>query len=793
MTISDTCYHCGLPNDPHQEHTATVLGETRHFCCPGCQAVASAIVANGLEDYYQFRTEPAVTGDAQLESTLAQLALYDDPALQEEFVYDEGANKSIQLTVEGITCAACGWLIEKQLARVNGIRKVAVNVAERRASVDWNDDAIKLSDIMTTMTKIGYQALPFQPDQHEASFKREQKTFLKKLGLAGLMTMQVMMLMAGLYFDLFGQIEAETRNYFHWVALVLTTPVVFYSGSQFYLGALKALSARTVNMDVPVTLAVFGTYFAGIKATITQTGEVYYESICMFVFLLLLSRFLEHRSRQRAAQISANMMQHIPVTANRIEPESGDTVQCLAKQLKEGDRVRVKSGEVIPIDGVIENGTAEIDESMLTGEFMPVTKSAQQTVYGGTVNQVGHIEINVSGTLKNALVNQIIRLQASAMAAKPKAALVADKFSRVFVAAVLTIAASTFAYWSYVGSGDAFWITISVLVATCPCALGLATPTAVTCAMAQLNKHGVLLKRADVLEQINDVTTFAFDKTGTVTQGKFSLATSWYLEGVEQTKVLQVVQSLESLSEHPIASAFQTCDNTLDVEGFTTFPGQGIEGKIDGQTYRLGSASFVGVKDNSPLADANVFLQANDILLAAYSVTDTIKPDVADTLAQLKQYHLLLLSGDEQSLVEKVGQAVGIEDMRGNKTPQQKLATVQSLQAAGESVVMLGDGINDAPVLGSADVAIAVGNATDVAKSAADIILLSERLSLLTLVFDMAKATKVKVKQNMAWAIGYNLLILPFAVSGVLTPWMAVVGMSLSSIIVVTNSMRLLK
>ena len=305
MASSSQCYHCGLPNDSKQIFETQILGDTRQLCCPGCLAVAQAIVDNGLEDYYQFRTEPANKSDDSILSTLDELAVYNDPALQEDFVFDEGHYKQIQLTLEGITCAACGWLIEKQLSKVKGIKQVAVNVQERRALVTWLDEDIKLSQIMASLKRIGYHASPFQADEHEASYKREEKAFLKKLGLAGIMTMQVMMLMAGLYFDWFGAIEQETRQYFYWVALTLTTPVVLYSGSNFYLGAIKALSAKTVNMDVPVTLAVFGTYIAGLRATLLETGEVFFESICMFIFLLLLSRFFEHRSRHKAAQISA--------------------------------------------------------------------------------------------------------------------------------------------------------------------------------------------------------------------------------------------------------------------------------------------------------------------------------------------------------------------------------------------------------------------------------------------------------------------------------------------------------
>mgnify|MGYP001361843205 CR=1 FL=1 len=785
------CYHCGLPAEADSPYHATILGKDRVMCCLGCQAVAEAIVDNGLEDYYQFRTEPAARGDTEFQATLGKLAMYDDPSLQEDFVIDEGNNKQIQLTVEGITCAACGWLIEKQLARVNGINQVSVNVSERRAAVTWSDEVIHLSGILKALKKIGYAALPFQPDQHEASYQNEQKQFLKKLGLAGLMTMQVMMLMTGLYFDLFGAIEAETRQYFYWVALVLTTPVVFYSGSTFYLGAIKAISARTVNMDVPVTIAVFGTYIAGIKSTLLETGDVYFESICMFIFLLLLSRYLEHRSRHRATQISANMMQYIPVTAHRLSND-GKVEPCLAKHLAVGNKVLVKAGETIPVDGRIIEGASAIDESMLTGEFEPVLKDTGAAVFGGTVNQQNTLTIEVHQQLKYALVNQIIRLQSTAMANKPKAAQMADSFSRYFVIAVLLISALTFTYWTIQGNNEAFWIAIAVLVATCPCALGLATPSALTCAMARLNKQGILLKRADALEQITGIDTIALDKTGTLTEGKFGIADRWFANPTQAEYLFNVTASLESRSEHPISKAFVTSE-PIAVSDFEVTAGGGIRGTVDGKQYLLGSATFTQAAPSAVPLIANVYLVCNGQCLAAYEVTDSLKSDTAETLAGLDDFQLVLLSGDTQQNVDKLAAKLPLAVATGELTPEQKYQAVQKLQAQGHKVMMLGDGINDAPVLASADVSVAVGNATDIARNAADVVLLSESLSTVPALVDIATKTRRKIRQNILWALGYNLLILPFAVSGLLLPWMAVIGMSLSSIIVVSNSTRLLK
>ncbi len=511
----------------------------------------------------------------------------------------------------------------------------------------------------------------------------------------------------------------------------------------------------------------------------------------MFIFLLLLSRFLEHRSRHRAAQISANMMQYVPVSATKIDVH-GKVSQCLAKQLVVGDVVIVKPGETIPIDGTVVEGTASVDESMLTGEFNPVSKTDKSTVYGGTVCQDGALTITVTQTLKNALVNQIVRLQASAMASKPKAAQLADNFSRYFVTAVLVIAGLTYAYWTLQESNEAFWITISVLVATCPCALGLATPSALTCAMAKLNRQGILLKRADALEQITTIDTIALDKTGTLTEGKFTVANRWFAQGVNENSVMDIAIALEARSEHPIAKAFKGPSNHR-VKDFSVTPGGGISGEVNDVTFLMGSASFVGIDESSVSINANVFLAVNGQLLAAFEVCDTLREDTRATLDVLNTDKMLVvLSGDTQHNVDLLTETLPIHVGKGGLTPEDKFQQVQDMQNNGKRVMMMGDGINDAPVLASADVAIAVGNATDVAKTAADVILLGDQLLSVPELINTAKQVKQKIRQNIGWSVGYNILILPFAVSGLLSPWMAVVGMSLSSIIVVTNSTRLL-
>ena len=792
-----TCFHCGLDAPNEHQFVVRIFDKPQVMCCPGCQAVAQSIVDNQLTDYYQFRTEKALQAPSADEQAalLSKLSIYDAPELQSDFVIDTGDLKEVQLTLEGITCAACGWLIERHLVKQPGVIQNAVNVGAARASIKWDPSQISLSAILSGLSSLGYEAQPFSPEQHELTYQKAHKQFIKQLGLAGIMTMQVMMLSMGFYFDWLGNIDAVMREYFQWISLVLTTPVVFYSGSTFYLGAIKAISQRRLNMDVPVTIAILGTYLAGIKATYLHTGDVFFESICMFIFFLLTSRFLEHRARYKATEIASNTMKYVPVSASVLTPESSEVSIVTAKSLTPGQIVLVKPGEIIPIDGIITQGSTLIDESMLTGEFEPVTKSKGQQVFGGTLNRHQSIEINVTSELKYALVNQILRLQTNAMAQKPQIAIMADRLSQYFVSAVLIIATITYFTWEALGNPDAFWITVTILIATCPCALGLATPSALTSAMARLQRSGVLLKQANVLEALNDINHIIFDKTGTLTQGQFSIKRTVCVSNENESELLALIASLEQYSEHPIAHAFKEF-KVHPVTQPKQYLNLGVEGTIHGHTYRCGQAKFMHHNDqiaqHPAISNATIYIENDTSILGAIWLDDALKEDTLSTVKQLRLFKQTILSGDAEVNVNAIGNQLDIPSRHAQCSPKDKLQIVSHFQTQGDRILMLGDGINDSPVLAQANVSVSVGNASDLAKNASDILFLHPSIAPLPLLIALAQRCKTVVKQNFMWALGYNLLILPFGIAGYLTPWMAALGMSLSSIIVVYNSSRLL-
>ena len=471
----------------------------------------------------------------------------------------------------------------------------------------------------------------------------------------------------------------------------------------------------------------------------------------------------------------------------------GEHQLVLAKTLVAGQQVVVKVGQIIPIDGKVIQGVAQVNESMLTGEFELVTKHPQDSVYAGTINQVGTIVVEVSHALKLSLANQINQLQQAAMLAKPKIALLADRMAQYFVIFVLFAAVASFTTWHFIESDRAFWVAISVLIATCPCALGLATPVSLSCAIANLNKQGVLLKRADVLEQLNNIDWVGLDKTGTLTEGKFVLQTLHNLSELSDQYILTLAASLEQFSSHPIASVFKHHVDLLEVNNAKELIAQGIIGHIAGKEYRIGSSTLMDVVIPLHLQGLSVYLACENHLLAAFKLNDNLRQDSHALLDSFKPRHVELLSGDNLHVVQQLAQTLKISDWHGQLNPQQKLALIKQAQHSGHRVLMVGDGINDAPVLAQADVSITLGMSTDIAKSSADIILLENSLQKIPVLFKIAAKTQAIIQQNMLWALAYNILILPLAVLGILSPLAAVIGMSLSSLLVVLNASRLLR
>ncbi|MCE9955797.1 heavy metal translocating P-type ATPase [Aeromonas rivipollensis] len=788
------CFHCGEPVSTGSDFTLEIKGIAQPMCCPGCQAVAQTILECGLASYYEHRTAPGIKGEL-VPSELAALTHYDLAEVQQEFVTETGTLREIQLSVEGLTCAACAWLIERHLMGLPGLNYVNVNTTTHRARIKWDPDKLSLSDILKGFAKIGYRAYPFQTHSQEALYAREVRSYMFRMALAGLGSMQVMMCAVALYMDLFISVEEEFMIYFKWISLLLSTPIMIYSAQPFYAGAWRSLRQGHLSMDVSVSLALIGAFVASIWATVFNTGEVYYDSITMFVFFLLLGRLLELRARRKASESSSNLARLVPIMATRIDADGEHEVA--AKTLRVGDRVRVLAGATLPADGIITLGQASLNEAMLTGEQLPLLKQAGDPVFAGTINTDAPLLIRVSHPIEESRLAQIMRLQDHALDDKPAIAQLADVLSRHFILVLLLIAAGVWTFWHFHAPERAFWVTLSVLVATCPCALSLATPTALTSATAHLTRSGILLRRGHVLDVLTRANRIVMDKTGTLTTGNISLVAIQPLAGLGEDECLAIARALEAYSEHPIARAFRSKgaeDVMLPASEVTPVIGHGIQGRIAGKHYRIGSPRWLALADEQEATQGLAIYLADETgPLARFTLADTVRADAGALIQAFKAAGLqtTILTGDSSPQADAVARELGVDELVKGVTPDGKLAYLKAREAAGDISIMVGDGINDAPVLAGAHASFAMAGGTDLAKNSADAILLADDLSRLLTARALALRTRRIIQENFAWSIGYNLLVLPLAASGWLPPYLAAAGMSLSSLIVVTNSMRL--
>lgn len=799
-----SCFHCGLPIPPGSEYRTRIGESDRSMCCPGCVAVAEAILAAGLADYYRFREAPGNRPDDLVPEELRELRIFDDPEVQREFVRrDEDSMREATLTFDGITCAACGWLIEAHLSKQDGVERVHFNLSQRRAWIRWNEERVRLSRLLGAVSDVGYRARPWQPDRQEQILQDESRRALRRLGVAGLGAMQVMMLSAGLYAGAFHGIETEYRDFLRWVSFLLTTPIVFYSAQPFFTSAWRDLRIRRLGMDVPVSLAIGSAWAVSTGATLRGTGEVYFDSVCMFTFFLLLGRFLEQRARHRADSATRALLRGLPRTAVRLAGDGEEVVPLRA--LVRGDRVLVKPGAMVPADGQVLEGKSSVDESLVTGESFPRPKAEGDSLIGGTQNLESPLILSVTQTGPDSVLSTIVALRDRASAERPPAALLADRVARYFVAVLLAIAALVGLVWWRIAPEDAFWITLSVLVATCPCALAIATPAALTCATNALARSGVLITRGHVLETLARVTHVIFDKTGTLTTGRLGIRSQWALRGIGEREALGIAAALERHSEHPIAAAFTrlAAERAIPlppVRSVRATANQGLEGTLRGRTHRIGRPTWVIALSDSekcpePPAGAGVWVLLGDASgpLAWFELDDPPRPEAPGVIAALRDRGLSLglLSGDPSEAVHEVAAHLGIDEAVAGAVPEEKLRRVRDLQSRGAVVAMLGDGVNDAPVLGAAQVSLAMAGGTDLAKTSADAVLLGDDLRGLLRAVDCGGRTRRIIRQNLAWALVYNLSVLPLAAAGQIAPWLAAAGMSTSSLLVTANALRL--
>lgn len=808
--MSNDCFHCGLPVPKGSaSYSVTINEKDQPMCCTGCQAVAQTIVDNNLTDFYNHRTKKS-TKPADLIP--AELQIYDNNVLQQSFVtFDNneknGSIREASLILEGIVCAACVWLNERNVKALAGVLGFRVNYSTHRASLKWDNDKIKLSDVLKAIADTGYNAHPFDPSRLETLHRKEKSAALRRIALAGIGMMQVMMPAIAIYIGENSDMTDSMRHFLRWISLIVTTPVVLYSSQVFFTAAWRDLKRGVFGMDVPVSIAIGSAYLASVWATLSNTGEVYFDSVVMFTFFLLLGRFLEMGARHKAGQVADALVRLLPDTVIRLDKNNkGEESQTVitASELVLGDKILIKPGGIIPADGKVFEGLSSVNESLLTGESLPSHKAVGDNLIGGTVNVESPLVMSVDKLGDSTMLSSIIRLLDRAQSEKPNLAKFADRSAGWFVLLLLGIALAVFVYWWFTEPTQAFWVALSVLVITCPCALSLATPAALTAATGNLTEKGVLTTRGHALETLAKITHVIFDKTGTLTHGRLQVTETNLLGRLNQKDCKDLAVGLEMSSEHPLAQAISLLSNTpTKVLKLKSESGRGVLGWYQEKEVRLGTLSFVGeiisgkvkapIQSSTQALTTSVFLGREGEWLAEFILQDEVRDEAKETVEQLHQQGIKvsLLSGDNQQAVETMADSLGIKQAFSQLLPADKLSHVQKLQAQGEVVAMIGDGVNDTPVLAGADVSIAMGSGSQLAQASADMILLSENLTLLPSSITLSRRMQSVVRQNFGWAIIYNIVAIPIAAMGWVAPWMAAIGMSMSSLVVVMNALRL--
>lgn len=695
---------------------------------------------------------------------------------------------------EGIHCANCARSIKNTLGALAGIKRADVNVVNSRVSVSWDPGIVNLGTILGSVAKIGFRPVPLVGDAAAQAQKIERRTALKRIGLAAIGSMQVMMYAGGLYAGAFQGIDSDLSNALRWTCLIVATPVLFYSGAPILRGAIDDLRRRVLGMDVTVSIALVLAYLASVYNTISGTGEVYFDSVTMFILFLLLGRFVEMRGRHQTANVTDALAKALPATAQRIDAHSGAVARVALAELRQGDQIRVGTGQIIPVDGKVLSETALVDEALVTGESLPNRRLHGETLLGGSINAGAAITLEVTRLPAESTLHSLVRLLERAQSERPRLGLAAERMASWFIVRILLLTTLVGIVWYVIEPARAFPAVLAVLVATCPCALSIATPVALAAASSRLAKLGVLVMRSDAIEGLANVDTVMLDKTGTLTEGHPRLISTETTGDLDPARARAIAAALEASSQHPLAAAFKEyADVAIVSSDARDVAGLGIEGHVDGMLWRIGKPSFVlpgAAEDDSP-----ILLADTEGRCARFRVADALRSEAPAAVAALRSRGLAvhLASGDRRVAVDEAAKALGIAHASAELRPEAKLSTLQKLQSEGHRVLMIGDGINDGPVLAAADVSMAMGRGSSIAHAAGDLLLLRESLASLPLARDVAVRTLVIVRQNLRWAVIYNMTALPLAAIGFMPPWVAALGMSLSSLLVVFNARRILR
>lgn len=801
MTSIKPCFHCGEALPGGAPILARLGDCSQPVCCLGCKAVAEFIQGSGLDAFYKHRETPRA--ELGLRAEASEWSLYDDEDLIARYVHDRGNCVEATIDIGGMYCSACVWLLDKALTRLDAVNSVAINPSSHRAVVEWDQARLKFSELLEAISRIGFKPSPSGIGLADDNHGSESRLALRRLIVAAAAGMQVMMFAVALYAGAHYGIEGRIEQFLRLISLLVSLPIVFYSARPFFAGAYRGVRARSPGMDLPVAIAITAAFAASTYATLVGSGDIYFDSVAMFVLFLSATRYLEMRARHRSEDYTQALARLLPETVTRVQDNVPEVI--VLDKLRIGDVVLLRPGDVIPADGVVVSGELAVDESLLTGEPLPVTRKDGMTLCAGGINRAGNASVKITLTGADTSLAEIGRLLERAKADRPPVAILADRIASKFVVGVLLVATVTGLVWQAIDPSRAFEIVLATLVVTCPCALSLATPAALAAAASRMARDGFLLVRSRILEVLTHSATIVFDKTGTLTEGRPTITeTTLFTEAGERNEDfwLSLAAEIETVSEHVLARAFARHykAGAFESADFRTEPGCGVEAMIAGVKYRLGNARYVVALcdvaepiEHITNESTTVYLGDENGLVAMFTVGDELRVDAVHAIADLQQlgYDVVIASGDREPAVAAAAAALAIPTWYSRLGPVEKLELVSDLQGHGETVVMVGDGINDAPVLAAADASIAIDAGTALARASADAVVLGKRLGSVVDAVRIAARTKKIIRQNITWAIFYNVIAVPMAVSGLLAPWMAAVGMSVSSLVVVVNALRL--
>ncbi|MFN8671428.1 MAG: heavy metal translocating P-type ATPase [Candidatus Sericytochromatia bacterium] len=816
------CFHCGLPS--RKAYEGIIEGKKREFCCSGCKTACQLIFNANADSYYKNRSnlrEKPVQDDFKNYP-------YDSQVFRDKYLENKDGFTNIVLRLDNLHCPSCIWVIEKVLGSITGVKEINVNFTSNRANITWDESKTTLEYLLNTLVKLGYPPYPVEKGNNEIKFSKNNQALLIKMTLAAFAMLSTMFLAEPFYFKYVQDLDPKSANLLKYLALIISTPTYFYTTTPFFKGMMTTLKFKVFTMDTSIFISSTVIYLYSLLAVLMGKNTIYFDCLNMFLFFILLSRFIESTVRQKIFYQAEKNIMNYPKQATVIRPIYTDELVCAnpntkfdifskdnreeivhVEEIKTSDIILIKSGEQIPVDGVIVYGETHVQESVITGESKEIQKKEGDTVLGGSINLEGSFYFKASKLYSNSTLNKIAQLVDNIQSKRSLKQNFADKISHYFILAVFILSVLVYLFYMKENPENALLIAISILIVSCPCAIGLAMPSTISISSFSAIKKGILFKSSNALDKLEKINHFVFDKTGTLTSGKMELLEIKNFSDYSDEKLLEIASAIERYSEHPIGWSIVAEANKRKVDlkkgqDFVSYTSKGVKGKLDNEEYFIGNLDFISILNisgenvdfneinNNYKFENKVFIANKAKILACFILKDNIRDNVRETIEFLKNKNIgiTLLSGDKKDIAEKTARKLGIDNYVGEVLPEEKAFYIKELKNKGYNVAMVGDGVNDAPAMVEADTSMALFSNNDIANNNAEVVILSSNFySIVEAIKNSARSNKI-IKENLYISLIYNLTVIPFAVLGYINPLAASLLMPFSSLLVVLNSLR---